>query len=659
MSTLTIRWSGREITVPEGAAVNVGRDHDNDVQVDNVNVSRHHLRIVSTPTGWMVQDLESGQGTWVDGTRVTTMALVGPTTLVLGQEPGGERLELQLAQGSGVKTSEPTAVVDPPAPAPGQPAPTPSGAAGTVIIGGEQNRPGGALRSGETAGPTIVTGDALTVEVGGTVTTVRPGERATIGREAGCTIVSGNPTVSRTHAELTHDGKGWTIRDLGSSGGTYVDGRKITSHRLVGSTPAMLGSPDAGERVVLVTTGTRTPRRQGAARGPLIGVAAVALVALVVAGIAVIVASTSGPNDDELARATVRLSYQAEYRGKADGSFVTGSGTIIDAERGLILTNAHVAAPQAPGQGLLFGTFADERPDDPDRITIAIAPGLDKSAEPRFLGEVVASDGYLDLAVVRITRKLSGNEIEDGDLDGLTAVALGRSSDVATGDDISIFGYPGVAESAAATLTRGSVSGSLRDERIGENRSSFNIDADIRSGNSGGLAADDDGRIIGVPNLRRSNPRTDDSINRMIPIDLARPLIDAAVAEKAYAPEIAKALDGQSIDGIRTFRGGITDGISFECDTERPSAPKGRALGVILDFSGFTADAHEDVMIQVVSPDGDLLGWWATGDDYPMEWPAEGCAIVGVALSGASADSLPQGTRVLVGLGPNYEKQSG
>src|SRR5690606_26096561 len=102
----------------------------------------------------------------------------------------------------------------------------------------------------------------------------------------------------------------------------------------------------------------------------------------------------------------------------------------------------------------------------------------------------------------RISRKLSGNEIEDGDLDGLTAVALGRSADVSTGDQINIFGYPDVADSAAATLTRGSVSGAVRDERIGENRSSFNIDADIRAGNSGGLAADDDGRIIGVPNLR-------------------------------------------------------------------------------------------------------------------------------------------------------------
>src|SRR5690606_521005 len=150
---------------------NVGRDHDNDVRVDNVNVSRHHLRIVSTPTGWVVHDLESGQGPSVDGSRVTTMALVGPATPVLGQEPGGERLALRLTHEEASRTAEPTAVVEPPPPpAPGAAVPPPSGAAGTVIIGGEPNRPGGALRSGETAGPTIVTGDALTVEVGGTVT---------------------------------------------------------------------------------------------------------------------------------------------------------------------------------------------------------------------------------------------------------------------------------------------------------------------------------------------------------------------------------------------------------------------------------------------------------------------------------------------------------
>src|SRR5690606_31742874 len=120
--------------------------------------------------------------------------------------------------------------------------------------------------------------------------------------------------------------------------------------------------------------------RTGSNRGLLVAIAAVAVVALLAAGLAIWVARSGGPNNDELARATVRLSYVAEFDGERSQSMVTGSGTIIDAERGLILTNAHVAAPQTPGQGVLYGKFDIERPDDPDLITIAIAPGLDKSA---------------------------------------------------------------------------------------------------------------------------------------------------------------------------------------------------------------------------------------------------------------------------------------
>jgi len=34
-------------------------------------------------------------------------------------------------------------------------------------------------------------------------------------------------TVSRTHAEITYDGKSFAISDLGSSNGTYVDGTAV------------------------------------------------------------------------------------------------------------------------------------------------------------------------------------------------------------------------------------------------------------------------------------------------------------------------------------------------------------------------------------------------------------------------------------------------
>jgi len=49
-----------------------------------------------------------------------------------------------------------------------------------------------------------------------------------IGRSSACQIVLGDDTVSRRHAELRYDDGRWMLRDLGSSNGTYVNGRLVT-----------------------------------------------------------------------------------------------------------------------------------------------------------------------------------------------------------------------------------------------------------------------------------------------------------------------------------------------------------------------------------------------------------------------------------------------
>ncbi|GAA4663949.1 hypothetical protein GCM10023347_14860 [Streptomyces chumphonensis] len=49
-----------------------------------------------------------------------------------------------------------------------------------------------------------------------------------IGRAPGSVLRLGDHTVSRTHAQLRHTGAGWTLRDLGSFNGTWVNGRRVT-----------------------------------------------------------------------------------------------------------------------------------------------------------------------------------------------------------------------------------------------------------------------------------------------------------------------------------------------------------------------------------------------------------------------------------------------
>lgn len=49
----------------------------------------------------------------------------------------------------------------------------------------------------------------------------------TLGRDAGNSIVLGDPSVSNRHARIERTRDGWRIADLGSTNGTFVDGRGI------------------------------------------------------------------------------------------------------------------------------------------------------------------------------------------------------------------------------------------------------------------------------------------------------------------------------------------------------------------------------------------------------------------------------------------------
>jgi hypothetical protein len=74
------------------------------------------------------------------------------------------------------------------------------------------------------AGP----GSRLVAETGGTVSL--PEGTTLIGREATLGLALPDPsTLSRRHAELVKQGDHLLVRDLGSTNGTFVNGRKIDS----------------------------------------------------------------------------------------------------------------------------------------------------------------------------------------------------------------------------------------------------------------------------------------------------------------------------------------------------------------------------------------------------------------------------------------------
>jgi pSer/pThr/pTyr-binding forkhead associated (FHA) protein len=92
--------------------------------------------------------------------------------------------------------------------------------------------------------PVSASGPVLVVRSGGGIAgqTFHPPEGKTIiGRSPECQIFLDDVTVSRRHAELERTAESFTIRDLGSLNGTYVNRRRIESTVLQNDDEVQIG----------------------------------------------------------------------------------------------------------------------------------------------------------------------------------------------------------------------------------------------------------------------------------------------------------------------------------------------------------------------------------------------------------------------------------
>ncbi len=357
-------------------------------------------------------------------------------------------------------------------------------------------------------------GPGLLVRVDGPDKRFPGGQPVRIGREPGLEVVCDDPVVSRQHAIVESRPDGWWLVDR-STTGTFIDGERITQRKLEEPTEVLLGHPTAGyelELVPVVAAGVAAKSIARKKRRKTLAVAAAAVAVLLVVGGGVTAAVLLGDDDGggsgspqsaeggegltekELDRAKAATVFLLAYGEDGEPSH-SGSGSVIS-EDGLILTNAHVADPAAPGQDTDPVAFVDVGFTDPDDD--------DRPVELRYRAETIVSDGVLDLAIVKIVADAEGNEVDASDLDLPEPLPVGDSDGLRTNDEITALGYPGLAtansefanegELPALTVTTGRVATFTGSDVLDTERAEIDADLRIGSGNSGGPSIDEPGR---------------------------------------------------------------------------------------------------------------------------------------------------------------------
>ena len=211
---LRVRVEGREHLVQAPAVV--GRGDDADIQVEDGRVSRHHLRITPRGAGWTVEDLDTANGTFLNGLRVGSLDLVGPLHLRLGSAFDGMEIELE-PQTAGWSPNIPAVAEAPAAPAV----------------------------------------PALHIRFDGRAFVYQQPDPLEVGREVGCYLRTDDGRVSRRHARIAWDGHRWTFADLGSHNGTYAGGVRLSSLSVEGPVSLVLGAPYDGVLLDLTPEGSK------------------------------------------------------------------------------------------------------------------------------------------------------------------------------------------------------------------------------------------------------------------------------------------------------------------------------------------------------------------------------------------------------------------
>jgi serine protease Do len=234
-----------------------------------------------------------------------------------------------------------------------------------------------------------------------------------------------------------------------------------------------------------------------------------------------------------------------------------GSGFIIDAKKGLIVTNNHVVKD------------ADEV-----RVTLVDNTILD--------AEIIGKDEKTDMAVLKVKNPKKHK---------LTEVSFGNSDEMRVGDWVLAIGNP---FGLGGTVTQGIISARKRDINAGPYDDFLQTDASINRGNSGGPMFNLKGEVIGVNTAIYSPSGGSVGIGFAVPSNLAKPVV-------MQLAEFGKTRRGWLGVKIQTVTDEIADGLGLKNVSGALIAsvtPKGpaekadiKAGDVIIEFNGQKLDA--------------------------------------------------------------------
>ena len=197
-------------------------------------------------------------------------------------------------------------------------------------------------------------------------------------------------------------------------------------------------------------------------------------------------------------------------------TFAAGSGVVIDAKQGYIVTNYHVV-------------------ENADRIAVTFLNGSEVN------GVLVGSDPDTDVAVVKVAPA------------NLTAIPFGDSDRLEVGDFVLAIGNPfGIGQ----TVTSGIVSGLKRTSMGLEGYEDFiQTDASINPGNSGGALVNLRGELVGINAALVGVNGGSAGIGFAIPINMVRAIADQLVKYGAVARgEFGFAMAGLTPDMAAKWR---------------------------------------------------------------------------------------------------------